>query len=153
MLVGGHAQTRSHTRDAPDTQRDLHAPQGLPPRQRPDAHMARADCIPDRPHERPPPPGPLTRCTPTQRPHGPGNQHHLGGHMRPHCSPAAPGTRSAQAPSECVHEMGERMQVPAGHPVAFSADSSWEGPLWSGQHPDHHLDIQTWGSPTTIAAG
>ena len=37
-------------------------------------------------------------------------------------------------------------------PVAFSADSSWEGPPRSGQRPDHHLDAQAWGSPTAIAA-
>ena len=170
---------------------------GLPPRQRPDAHTARADCIPDRPHEGPPPPGLLTRRTPTQRPDGPGNQHHLGGHIRP-CSPAAPGTRLRRPPAgvcmcdkerpslgpePCPHRAatpphhphqapalspGRRPPatarpsylerwgmdaVPAGHPVAFSADSSWEGMPRSGQHPDHHRDIQAWGSPTAIAAG
>lgn len=57
-----------------------------------------------------------------------------------HSSPLLPG------------EMGGWMQIPAGHPVAFSADSSWEGPPRSGQRPDHHLDAQAWGSPTAIAA-
>lgn len=97
------AHGRARTNPRPHAGRARH-PEGparaaeLPPRQRAEAHMARADRTPDRPHERPPPPGLLTRRTPTQRPDGPGNQHHLGGHIRPR-SPAAPGTRAAQAPA------------------------------------------------------
>ncbi|XDB63056.1 hypothetical protein AB1E18_016396 [Capra hircus] len=58
-----------------------------------------------------------------------------------HSSPLLPG------------EMGGCTQTAAGHPVAFSADSSWEGPPRSAQPPGHHLDSQAWGSPTAIAAG
>ena len=58
-----------------------------------------------------------------------------------HSSPLLPG------------EMGGCTQIAAGHPVAFSANSSWEGPPRSAQPPGHHLDSQAWGSPTAIAAG
>ena len=75
---------------------------------------------------------------PASHPPSPGSQPRT--QASNHSSPLLPG------------EMGGWMQIPVGHPVAFSADSSWEGPPRSGQRPDHHLDTQAWGSPTAIAA-
>lgn len=93
-----------------------------------------------RDHLRGPSPAPHRAVTtPSPPPPSPGSQPRT--QASNHSSPLLPG------------ETWGRMQVPAGHPVAFSADSSWEGPPRSGHRPDHHLDTQAWGSPTAIAAG
>lgn len=65
----------------------------------------------------------------------------------------SPGCRPpTTAPPSYLERWGDARRH-AGHPVAISADSSWEGPPRSAQHPGHHVDSQAWGSPTALAAG
>nr|XP_005898859.1 PREDICTED: protein Wnt-7a [Bos mutus] len=124
---------------------DPDRPHGRPPTQRPDTDQAASipwEATSDltvHPRSRNPPcAGPQRGSDPASPPPSPGSQPRT--QASNHSSPLLPG------------EMGGWMQIPAGHPVAFSADSSWEGPPRSGQRPDHHLDAQAWGSPTAIAA-
>ena len=111
MLVGRHAQTRSHTREEPDTHRDCTHRRGshqgtdqTPTRQ---GHTrTRPDQTQTDPHGRPPTPRATHDMhTHPEARHGPGNQHHQGGHITPHRSPAVPGACSVQASSECVHSV------------------------------------------------